>query len=93
MEVWTHQMHHNFVICLREPHLHKHYQANVRAVAASQNTLEGSPTDLLVALAWQVWGMSDMIIDPDAEKTLQRHYQVSDHDQRNKTIPIWDLVH
>ena len=93
MKVWTHQMHHNFVICLQEPHLCKNCQADVWAVAAGQNASEVSPTDLLVALARQVWGMSDMIIDPDAEKTLQRHYQVSDHDQRNKTIPIWDLVH
>ena len=29
-KVWTHQMHHNFLICLREPHLHKNYQADVR---------------------------------------------------------------
>ena len=81
-------MHHNFIICLWEPHLHKHCQADVWAVAANQNALEGSPTNSLVALAWQVWGMSDPIIDPDAEKTLQKHYQVSDHDQGNGTIPI-----
>ena len=52
-KVWIHQMCHNSVICLWEPHLHKHYQADVQAVAASQNALESSPVDLLVALAWQ----------------------------------------
>ena len=86
-------MRHNFVICLQEPHLHKHCQANVRAVTAGQNTLEGSPTDSLVALAQQVWVMSDVILDPDAKETLRRHYQVSDHDQHDETIPIWDPVH
>ena len=84
---------HNFIICLWEPHLRKHYQANVQAVTASQNALEGSPTDSLVALAWQVWVMSDMIIDPVVEEILQRHHQVSDLDQHNRTIPIWDLAH
>ena len=84
---------HNFIICLQEPHLHKHYQANVRAVTASQNALEGSPTDLLVALAWQVWVMSDVIVDPDVKETPRRHDQVSDHDQHDGTIPTWDPVH
>ena len=70
MKVWTYQMCHNFVICLQEPHLHKHCQANVRAVAAGQNTLEGSPTDLLVALVQQVWRMSDLTRDPGIEETL-----------------------
>ena len=60
----------NFVICLWEPHLHIRYWADVQAVAASQNTLEGSPMDSLVALAQQVWGMSDVIIDPVAKETL-----------------------
>ena len=55
-------MRHNFVICLWEPHLHKHCQADALAVAAGQNALEGSPTDLLIALAWQVLGMSDMTL-------------------------------
>ena len=59
---------HNFVTCLQEPHLCKHCQANVWAVAAGQNALEGSPTDLLVALAQQVLGMSDMTLA--AEETL-----------------------
>ena len=27
MEVWAHQMHHNVIICLQEPHLCKHCQA------------------------------------------------------------------
>ena len=80
-------MHHNFIICLQEPHLHKHCQANVQAVAAGQNTLEGSPTDLLVALAWQVWVMSDLITDADAEGSLQRYDQVPDHDQHDRTTP------
>ena len=93
MEVWTHQMRHNFIICLQEPHLHKHRQANVWAVTASQNAFEGSPMDSLVALARQVWVMSDVIIGPDAKGTLQRHNQVSDHDQHDGTIPTWDLVH
>ena len=86
-------MHHNFIICLREPHLCKHYQANVWAVAAGQNALEGSSMDSLVALAWHVWVMSDTIIDPDAEEIPRGHYQVSDHNQCDKTIPIWDLAH
>ena len=55
-------MRHNFVICLQEPHLRKHCQAYVRAVTAGQNALEGSPTGSLVALAWQVWVMSDVTL-------------------------------
>ena len=55
-------MRHNFVICLWEPHLRKHCQADVQAVAAGQNTLEGSPTDSLVASARQVLGMSDVTL-------------------------------
>ena len=70
MKVWTHQMCHNFVICLQEPHLHKHCQADAQAVAAGQNALEGSPTDSLVALARQVWVMSDLTRDPDVEESL-----------------------
>ena len=70
-KVWTHQMHHNFIICLWEPHLHKHYQADVRAVAAGQNALEGSPTDLLVALAQQVLGMSDVTLVPDDKELFK----------------------
>ena len=84
---------HNFVICQQEPHLHKHYQANAWAVTAGQNALEGLPADLLVALVWQVWVISDPIIDPDVEEILQRHHQVSDHDQRNGTTPVGGLVH
>ena len=61
-------MRHNFIICLWESHLHKHCQVNVWAVAAGQNALEGSPTDLLVALAWQVLGMPD--VAPAVEKIL-----------------------
>ena len=62
MKVWTHQMRHNSIICLWEPHLCKHCQADVWAVAASQNTVEGSPMDSLAALAWQVWVMSDVTL-------------------------------
>ena len=87
-KVWTHQMCHSFVICPQEPHLHKHCQADVRAVAAGQNALEGSPMDSLVALAWQVLEMSDLTCDPGAEETLQRHYQVSDHGQHDGTTLI-----
>ena len=86
-------MRHNFIICLREPHLCKHCQADVQAVAAGQNTLEDSPTDSLVALAWQVWVMSDPTHDPDVEEILQKYYQVPDHSQRDGTIPKWDWVH
>ena len=81
-------MHHNFVICLQEPHLRKHCQANVWAVAAGQNALEGSPKDLLVALAWQVWVMSDLTRDPDVEGILQRYYPVPDCSQHDETTLI-----
>ena len=67
MEVWTHQMCHNIVICQWEPHLRKHCQADERAVSASQNTLEGSLPDLVVALAWQVWVISDVALGPVKE--------------------------
>ena len=63
-------MHHNFIICLQEPHLHKHCQADVWAVTANQNTLVGSPADLLVALVWQVWVMSDVTPDAGDEEIL-----------------------
>ena len=55
-------MRHNFVICLWEPHLHKHCQADALAVAAGQNALEGSPMDSLVAWAWKVLGMSGVTL-------------------------------
>ena len=83
-------MRHNFIICLWEPRLHKHYQANVRAVAAGQNTLEGSPTDLLVALAQQVLGMSDMTLVPDDKETLQKPHHGQELGQRDGTIPKQD---
>ena len=63
-------MHHNFIICLQEPHLHKNCQANVQAVAAGQNALEGSPTDSLVAFAQQVLGMSDLTCDHGVKEIL-----------------------
>ena len=78
-EVWTHQMHHNFVICLQEPHLHKHCQANLWAVAASQNTLEGSPMDSLVALAQQVWVMSDVTLAVKGILRRQNHINQCGH--------------
>ena len=72
-------MRHNFVICQQEPHLRKHCQANVWAVAAGQNALEGSPTDSLVALAQQVLGMSDMALVPGSEETRQEQHHKSEH--------------
>ena len=74
---------HNFVICLWEPHLHKHCQADVWAVTAGQNALEGSPTDSLVALAWQVWMMSDMTLA--VEEILRRPYRLDQHGHHNYT--------
>ena len=79
-------MRHNFVICLQEPHFCKDCQADVRAVAAGQNTLEGSPTDPLVALAQQVLGMSDLTHDPGVKEILQRYYSVPDCGQHDRTI-------
>ena len=77
-------MHHNFVICLWEPHLRIHCQADVRAVAASQNALEGSPADLLVALAWQVRVMSDVTLA--VAQILQRQNRLNQHGHQDDTI-------
>ena len=49
--------------------------------------------DSLVALAQQVWGMSDLTHNPGVEEILQRHYQVSDCSQHDGTIPKQDWVH
>ena len=84
-------MRHNFVICLWEPHLHKHYQADVQAVSASQNTLEGSPPDLVVALTWQGLVMSDMTLA--VEEILQRLYRLDQHGHHDDTILQWECQH
>ena len=74
---------HNFVICLWEPHLHKHCQADVRAVTADQNALEGSPMDFLVALAQQELGMSDVTLV--VKKTLRRLNRLDQHGHHDYT--------
>ena len=65
-------------------HLHIRYQADVRAVAASQNASEGSPMDSLVALAQQVWVMSDMTLA--VKEILQRLYRLDQHGHQDDTI-------
>ena len=82
-------MHHNFVLCPQEPHLHKHCQADVWAVTAGQNAMEGSPMDSLVALAWQVWVMSDVTLA--VEGILQRLYCLDQCGHQVSTIPLeWE---
>ena len=90
MKVWTHQMHHNFVICLQEPHLCKHCQADVQAVAAGQNASEGSPMDSLVALAQQELGMSDVTFA--AKEILRRLNCLNQHGHQDDTTPLGECL-
>ena len=46
--------------------------------------------DLLVALAQQVLGMSDMTLIPDDKETLRKPYHGQELGQHDGTIPKWD---